>query len=98
MHVDQCIDTLRMSLMCHGDTTPMLITQDRDMKSGYKADLNGHAKCRNFSKLQAWTESHGIEHWKTDSDFHNHGDRTQNVVFGQQEVMTAMTLVKHLPC
>lgn len=76
MHVDQCIDTLRMSLMCHGDTTPMLITQDRDMKSGYKADLNGHAKCRNFSKLQAWTESHGIEHWKTDSDFHNHGDRT----------------------
>ncbi|PCG92820.1 Protein of unknown function DUF3328 [Penicillium occitanis (nom. inval.)] len=76
MHVDQCIDTLRMSLMCLGDTTPMIITQDRDIKSGYRGDLNGHAKCRNFSKLQAWTESHGVEHWKTNSDFHNHDGRS----------------------
>ncbi|KAE8555167.1 hypothetical protein EYB25_003715 [Talaromyces marneffei] len=76
MHVDQCIDTLRMSLMCLGDTTPMMITKDRDIKSGYRGDLNGHSKCRNFSKLLEWTKDHGIEHWATDSDFHNHGDRS----------------------
>ncbi|KAH8691334.1 hypothetical protein BGW36DRAFT_431884 [Talaromyces proteolyticus] len=75
MHVDRCIEDLRISLMCYGDMTPLLITKDRDPDSGFKVELNSHHKCRNFTKLQEWTRIHGVEHWENGGGFHQHGDR-----------------------
>ncbi|CRG85573.1 hypothetical protein PISL3812_02620 [Talaromyces islandicus] len=76
-HVDQCIEELRMGLMCHGDMTPLLITKKRDGASGFKADMNTHYMCRNFTKLQEWTMSHGVEHWELGDGRgpHEHGRR-----------------------
>ncbi|EED20597.1 conserved hypothetical protein [Talaromyces stipitatus ATCC 10500] len=73
-NIDRCIDDLRVSLMCAADVTPILITKDRDSSSEYKAELNSHHKCRNFTKLQDWTRTHGIEHWENGGGFHEHGE------------------------
>lgn len=54
MHVDHCIEALRLALMCHGDTTPYLVMDDASAPLGIKADFSAHHKCRNFSALQEW--------------------------------------------
>lgn len=66
VHVDYCIESLRLSLMCHGDMTPLLVTKDREEQSGWRADLNTHHKCRNFTKLQEWVKAHVVEPWEAD--------------------------------
>ena len=77
MHVDYCIESLRLSLMCHGDMTPLLVTKIRNEPSGWRADLNTHHKCRNFTKLQDWVEANGVEDWGPDGKpHHNRGYRT----------------------
>ncbi|GKZ63334.1 hypothetical protein AnigIFM49718_011407 [Aspergillus niger] len=62
-YVDHCIETLRQAIMCHGDATPMLVTKERDERSGWRADLQTRHVCRNFPKLQEWVKSHGVEDW-----------------------------------
>ncbi|KUI70377.1 hypothetical protein VM1G_06403 [Cytospora mali] len=73
MHVDHCIETLRLSLMCHGDMSPLLVTMDPNEPLGRKADFNTHHRCRNFTKLQEWTKANGVEDWEKDTEpVHNH--------------------------
>ncbi|PYH90974.1 hypothetical protein BO71DRAFT_386584 [Aspergillus ellipticus CBS 707.79] len=62
-YVDHCIETLRQAIMCHGDMTPMLVTKERDDLSGWRADLHTRHVCRDFSKLQDWVKTHGVEDW-----------------------------------
>lgn len=63
MHVDHCIEALRIALMCHGDTTPYFTMITPDAPHGALSDFSAHHKCRKFDKLQTWTEEHGIASW-----------------------------------
>ncbi|TRX89736.1 hypothetical protein FHL15_009326 [Xylaria flabelliformis] len=58
MHVDHCIETLRLQLMCNADMTPMLVFEDRDSPLGSKADFNVHHKCRRWDRLVEWQRVH----------------------------------------
>ncbi|KAI1748131.1 hypothetical protein F4782DRAFT_534718 [Xylaria castorea] len=58
MHVDHCIETLRLQLMCNADMTPMLVFEDHDSPLGSKADFNVHHKCRRWDRLVEWQRVH----------------------------------------
>ncbi|KAI0552373.1 hypothetical protein F4679DRAFT_535407 [Xylaria curta] len=58
MHVDHCIETLRLQLMCNADMTPMLVFEDNDSPLGSKADFNVHHKCRRWDRLIEWQRVH----------------------------------------
>lgn len=60
MHVDHCIETLRLSLMCYADVTPMLIKPAKDGGVG-DADFNTHHKCRNFQNILEWSDEHNYD-------------------------------------
>lgn len=51
MHVDHCIEALRLSLMCHGDTTPYLVKLDPESPVHAEADFSPHHKCVKFEPL-----------------------------------------------
>lgn len=58
MHADHCIETLRIALMCHGDTTPVgLVKLDETVQLGGRADFSSLRKCVNFDKLVEFVES-----------------------------------------
>lgn len=61
MHVDHCIETLRLSLMCYSDITPVLLLDDDDPSSPGTADFNVHHKCRNFEKIVDYVEDNAVE-------------------------------------
>lgn len=58
MHVDHCIETLRLSLMCYSDITPVFLLYDDSLPYG-KADFNVHHKCRNFHKIAGYMRENG---------------------------------------
>ena len=58
MHVDHCIEALRLTLMCHGDTTPYLIEVDPEAPVGARADFSAHHRCRKFDPLVEWMGEH----------------------------------------
>lgn len=60
MHVDHCIETLRLVLMCHADTTPVLLEVDPKAPKGARADFDAHHKCRNFEKLRDWMDENVV--------------------------------------
>lgn len=41
--------------------TPIMVTKERKKESSSKLEYTSHHKCRNFTKLQEWAISHGIE-------------------------------------
>ena len=61
MHVDHCIETLRLSLMCYGDVTPVLLDHRTGHKLMRQLDFNVHHKCRNFDQLVDWTLENMVE-------------------------------------
>ncbi|CAJ2504757.1 Uu.00g121510.m01.CDS01 [Anthostomella pinea] len=61
MHVDHCIETLRLQLMCNADVTPLLILLDDSSEHGTAADFNTHHKCRNWDKLLDWQDKHNTD-------------------------------------
>jgi hypothetical protein len=75
MHVDHCIETLRLQLMCNADTTPMLVLKDDSRAIGSKADFNVHHKCRNWDKVVEWQMAHSID-WErmNKTGMHSHHD------------------------
>jgi hypothetical protein len=54
MHVDHCIESLRISLQCSADVTPLFVKLGGP--AGAKADFNSHHRCRNFGKIEAWVD------------------------------------------
>jgi len=58
MHVDHCIETLRISFMCHGDTTPYLVRIDPEAPLGAEADFSPHHKCVKFQPLVEYMKTH----------------------------------------
>ncbi|TLD15798.1 uncharacterized protein PgNI_02498 [Pyricularia grisea] len=59
MHIDHCLESLRIALMCWGDVTPLLVRLDRQGYDGRKTDFNTHHKCRNWDKIESWMD----ENW-----------------------------------
>ncbi|KAI3323787.1 hypothetical protein HD806DRAFT_534903 [Xylariaceae sp. AK1471] len=61
MHVDHCIEALRLQLMCAADVVPLLIQVDEGSRSGYMTDFNVNMKCRNYDKIVEWQSAHALE-------------------------------------
>ncbi|KAM0446986.1 hypothetical protein ACHAO4_008965 [Trichoderma viride] len=57
MHVDHCIETVRIALMCYADVTPLFIRDDPRSPTGERADFDSHHRCRNFEKIEEWVDS-----------------------------------------
>ncbi|KAL8748030.1 MAG: hypothetical protein Q9190_000180 [Brigantiaea leucoxantha] len=58
IHVDHCIETLRRTLMCYGDVTPLPIKVDKKSPTGQAVDFSSFHKCRNYEKLRDWAVEH----------------------------------------
>ncbi|KAJ6629331.1 hypothetical protein B0H10DRAFT_1939740 [Mycena sp. CBHHK59/15] len=58
-HLNHCVDWLRQSLMCAGDTSVVVWQWDEaQKKTTFQGDV-AHT-CRNFEKLREWGKSHMI--------------------------------------
>lgn len=60
-HVDHCIETIRKSIMCASDVTPVVFELDRSRPTGFKSDFNMRRKCRNFDKIQDWAVANAVQ-------------------------------------
>ncbi|KAH8816234.1 hypothetical protein F5884DRAFT_872762 [Xylogone sp. PMI_703] len=61
VHTDHCIETLRLTLMCHSDVTPVLVRMDHDHDPPEpQADFNVHHRCRNFDRIVEWNRRNGL--------------------------------------
>ncbi|KAK5661913.1 hypothetical protein OQA88_10022 [Cercophora sp. LCS_1] len=60
IHLDHCIEALRLSLMCNADITPVLVIHNETIRAKKMADFSVHKKCRNFDKIRDWVEEHGV--------------------------------------
>ena len=60
MHVDHCIEGLRISLMCHGDTTPYMVLEDPTAPNNMRADFSPHHKCRDFGLIKQWVKDNQL--------------------------------------
>lgn len=56
MHIDHCIETLRLTLMCHGDTTPFLVEVDPEAPVGARADFSAQHRCKKWDPMVHWME------------------------------------------
>ncbi|KAA8650342.1 hypothetical protein EYZ11_000706 [Aspergillus tanneri] len=59
-HVDHCIETLRMNLMCTADVTPYLIWNDPDGFNGESPSFNTLHKCRKWEPIVKWVKEHVV--------------------------------------
>jgi hypothetical protein len=59
-HIDHCVETLRIALMCSGDVTPVLIKLDDTKPLGGEADFSTHHKCRRFDRLTEWMRLNAV--------------------------------------
>ncbi|UKZ77005.1 hypothetical protein TrVFT333_004721 [Trichoderma virens FT-333] len=76
IHADHCIESLRITLMCHGDVSPVLIKMDNHYDPPRpSAEFSSHHRCRNFEQIMAWNEDHGLSTFNNPhhSHHHNHG-------------------------
>ncbi|KAJ5495554.1 hypothetical protein N7539_000670 [Penicillium diatomitis] len=86
-HVDHCIETLRMNLMCTADVTPYLIWNDPAGFNGESPSFNTLHKCRKWEPIVEWVKQNvifngtakegehgnGEEHHIGQHDVHEHG-------------------------
>lgn len=61
MHVDHCLESLRLSLMCYADVTPVLAENNPMRPTGLQLDFNVHHKCRDFDKMIEYVQAHGVD-------------------------------------
>jgi hypothetical protein len=63
VHLDHCIETLRLALTCRPDVTPLLVLEDpNEQHIGAKADFYSHHKCVRFDKLSQWVDDNAAFH------------------------------------
>ena len=58
LHVDHCIEAIRLDLMCAGDVAPFLAIVDPKLKLGESPDFETLYRCRKFDKLVAWSKTY----------------------------------------
>ncbi|THU86392.1 hypothetical protein K435DRAFT_683749 [Dendrothele bispora CBS 962.96] len=61
-HVNHCIDTIRQSLMCCSDVSPIVWrwNETRNL-SEFRSDVVH--ECRNFEKIQEWAKEHHVDRY-----------------------------------
>jgi Mycotoxin biosynthesis protein UstYa len=64
-HVGHCIDSLRESIMCSADITPIVWIWDEERKRSTPR-LDVVHTCRNFEKLQDWGKAHKLRKYFND--------------------------------
>ncbi|KAM7189748.1 protein of unknown function (DUF3328) domain containing protein [Rhypophila sp. PSN 637] len=60
IHVDHCIESLRLTLMCQGDVTPVLKYKMPSAALGKKPEFSSHHKCRNFTRIKEWVAENKV--------------------------------------
>ncbi|KAJ5893246.1 hypothetical protein N7495_004937 [Penicillium taxi] len=62
-HVDHCIETIRLALMCNADVTPYLL-YEKEAEPGSdvpaREDFQAFHKCKNFDRLLDWVNTNGV--------------------------------------
>ncbi|KAJ7696318.1 hypothetical protein B0H17DRAFT_929641, partial [Mycena rosella] len=71
-HVSHCVDWIRQSLMCNGDTS-VIVWQWQDSKNTTMVKGNVAHTCRKFDKLQDWAKEHILKN-KYDPTVHIEDD------------------------
>lgn len=71
-HIDHCIETLRINLMCTADVTPYLIELNPNRRLGEDPNFDTLHKCRKWDKLVHWAKSHEI--FRTADPANGHGN------------------------
>lgn len=61
MHVDHCIETLRLALMCNADVTPYLIRSKPEIYAKAESDFSAHHKCKHFDLLTNWMDKNAFK-------------------------------------
>lgn len=56
MHVDHCIETIRLALQCNADITPYLVRRQDDRTLGAKSDFNAWHRCKSWNGIGQWME------------------------------------------
>lgn len=60
MHADHCIETLRKSIMCQADVSPIFVEKDPNAPALVRADFNVMKKCRNWDKIHHWVRENAV--------------------------------------
>ncbi len=58
-HIEHCIDTIRQSIMCHSDITPLVYQWDEERE---RMRIHGNVihSCRNFDLIREWSKERSI--------------------------------------
>ncbi|KAI9038100.1 oxidase ustYa family protein [Aspergillus affinis] len=59
-HVDHCIETIRMNIMCLSDVTPFLIEEDPRAPGQLRANHNIVRKCRKYGAMVDWVKENTV--------------------------------------
>jgi len=60
-HMAHCISSLRQSLMCSADVTPIVWQWSERSKKVFERSDVVHT-CRRFDKIQDWAQEHFLDH------------------------------------
>ena len=61
--LDHCIDSIRETLMCHADVSPMPFRVNVPQNEVIVPRLATTHTCRNFTKVQEWAKAHHAGAW-----------------------------------
>ncbi|EQL01720.1 hypothetical protein OCS_02573 [Ophiocordyceps sinensis CO18] len=75
-HWDHCIDSIRQTLMCHADVSPIPFHINVPANTGIFPRLATTHTCRNFTKIQQWSK----EHWAGEWDFNLNKEKAQQII------------------
>jgi len=78
-HMDHCIDTIRQTLMCSGDITPLVWAWDEEKNMTLGRTDTVHV-CRDFGKIQEWAEEHRM-HGFFDESVHLENDLEIPIIY-----------------
>lgn len=75
-HWDHCVDSIRQTLMCHADVSPIPFHINVPANTGIFPRLATTHTCRNFTKIQEWSK----EHWAGEWDFKLNKEKAQQII------------------
>ncbi|KAF2771673.1 hypothetical protein EJ03DRAFT_308444 [Teratosphaeria nubilosa] len=62
-HWDHCVGSIRQTLMCHADVSPISFHINVPASTGIFPRLATTHTCRNFEKIQDWAKAHRARNW-----------------------------------
>lgn len=75
-HWDHCVDSIRQTLMCHADVSPIPFHINVPANTGIFPRLATTHTCRDFSKIQQWGRDHSAGEW----DFNVNPEKAQDII------------------